>query len=280
MIRGLSDVAFGGLGGFSIICLVTSLIQHHVPPGQVPNLGYLLLNFFYFYGHVFNKQEIAIRLEPPSFVRKDQYTPFHYNSDKPNRLAIVDPNKADNNISGGTAEIDLIFRCFSNAYSQLSARMAERQDAGTTSKSLLVDLLGGDFEAYGQQRERLRRIYSDRLVQNKQPLPPTVSLSGPPGVALPNIATAGRKQPDMSQPNGRKVSSGKDKPNTLPKLTKGQRRDRAAKDRASRLKTLRPDIATKVGERVTMEDAMQLGGYESTQEMDLDLARRARGMSL
>ena len=70
------------------------------------------------------------------------------------------------------------------------------------------------------------------------------------------------------------------KPNTLPRLTKGQRRDRAAKDRASRLKTLRPDIATKVGERVTVEDAMQLGGYESAQEMDSDLAQRARRISL
>lgn len=70
MIRGLNDVAFGGLGGFSTICLVTSLIQHHVPSGQIPNLGYLLLNFFYFYSYVFNKQNIAIRLEPPGFVRK------------------------------------------------------------------------------------------------------------------------------------------------------------------------------------------------------------------
>jgi non-canonical poly(A) RNA polymerase PAPD5/7 len=70
MIRGLNDVAFGGLGGFSTICLVTSVIQHHVTPGQVPNLGHLLLNFFNFYGHIFNKQEIAIRLEPPGFVRK------------------------------------------------------------------------------------------------------------------------------------------------------------------------------------------------------------------
>lgn len=70
MIRGLNDVAFGGLGGFSTICLVTSLIQHDIPTGQMPNLGHLLLNFFHFYGHVFNKQSIAIRLEPPSFVRK------------------------------------------------------------------------------------------------------------------------------------------------------------------------------------------------------------------
>lgn len=70
MIRGLNDVAFGGLGGFSIICLVTSLIQHHVRPGQIPNLGLLLLDFFYFYGTLFNKQDIAIRLEPPGFLRK------------------------------------------------------------------------------------------------------------------------------------------------------------------------------------------------------------------
>jgi non-canonical poly(A) RNA polymerase PAPD5/7 len=70
MIRGLNDVACGGLGGFSSICLVTSLIQHHVPIGQVPNLGILLLQFLHFYGHVFNKREIAIRLEPPGFVRK------------------------------------------------------------------------------------------------------------------------------------------------------------------------------------------------------------------
>ncbi len=87
--------------------------------------------------------------------------------------------------------------------------MTERQNTGTTSKSLLADLLGGDYEAYSLQRERLRAIYSNRLSQNKQPLPPTVSLSGHPGIALPNVATAGRKQPDISQANGHKVSSGK-----------------------------------------------------------------------
>lgn len=95
--------------------------------------------------------------------------------------------------------------------------MAERQNTGTTSKSLLVDLLGGDYEAYSLQRERLRRIYSNRLGQNKQPLPPIVSLSGPRGVALPNVAAAGKKQPDTTQANGRKVSSGQ--VSTLPNVT-------------------------------------------------------------
>lgn len=80
LIRGLNDVAFGGLGGFSTICLVTSLIQHQLPTGPIPNLGQLLLSFFYFYGYVFNKKEIAIRLEPPGFVRKVRLSVFSASS--------------------------------------------------------------------------------------------------------------------------------------------------------------------------------------------------------
>lgn len=63
------------------------------------------------------------------------------------------------------------------------------------------------------------------------------------------------------------------------KLTKAQRRLRAAKGRATRLRDLRPDIA-KVGERVTVEEAMELGGYGSIEKMDKDLARRTRKLSL
>lgn len=201
LIRGLNDVAFGGLGGFSTICLVTSLIQHQLPVGPIPNLGQLLLSFFYFYGYVFNKKEIAIRLEPPGFVRKvrlsilissslttpkDLYTPFFHNNDKENRLSIVDPNKADNNISGGTAEIDLVFKCFSQAYKDLQARMIERENSGSSSKSLLIDLLGGDFNAYSRQRERIRTIYRGKFAQNKGPQALVTSILGPPGVNLIN----------------------------------------------------------------------------------------------
>lgn len=138
---------------------------------------------------------------------QDLYTPFLYNPDKPNRLAIVDPNKADNNVSGGTAEIDLVIGCFSQAYKDLSAQMTEWERSGLTSKSLLVDLLGGDYEAYGLQRERLRRIYVNGKGQNKQPLPPTVSLRGPPGVALPNTTDAVKIQSNVT--NDHKGSMGK-----------------------------------------------------------------------
>jgi non-canonical poly(A) RNA polymerase PAPD5/7 len=79
MIRGMNDVATGGLGGFSTICLVTSFMQLYprlnAMTGQAPNLGELLLEFFDFYGNVFERDSVAIRLDPPGYVDK---VPLHY----------------------------------------------------------------------------------------------------------------------------------------------------------------------------------------------------------
>lgn len=68
MIRGLNDVASGGLGGFSVICLVTSLIQHMPQTSQPVNLGQILVEFFNLYGKIFNRQQVAIRLDPPGYL--------------------------------------------------------------------------------------------------------------------------------------------------------------------------------------------------------------------
>jgi non-canonical poly(A) RNA polymerase PAPD5/7 len=142
-------------------------------------------------------------------ITKDKYLPFKNNADKANRLAIVDPNLADNNISGGTAEIDLVLRCFAEAYIQLSARMGQRQSSGPNSGSLLIDLLGGDYGVYGQQRERLRQIYSGRYGPSNHPLPPKPILAAPMGTALPKVAVETQKESNGYQPNGRRTSSGK-----------------------------------------------------------------------
>ena len=70
MIRGLNDVSVGGIGGFSIICLVTSLCQHMPQTGRVPNLGNMLLEFFNLYGNLFNRHEVVIRMDPPAYIDK------------------------------------------------------------------------------------------------------------------------------------------------------------------------------------------------------------------
>jgi len=70
MIRGLNDVASGGLGGFSTICLVTSLLQHLPAPKQPLNLGQVLVEFFNLYGNLFDRDSVIIRLDPPSYLDK------------------------------------------------------------------------------------------------------------------------------------------------------------------------------------------------------------------
>lgn len=69
LLRGLNEVATGGLGGFSITCLVASLLQH-MPKEDQQNVGHVLLEFFNFYGNRFKYRDVGIRMEPPEFTNK------------------------------------------------------------------------------------------------------------------------------------------------------------------------------------------------------------------
>jgi non-canonical poly(A) RNA polymerase PAPD5/7 len=69
LIRGLNEVPTGGLGGFSITCLVASLLQH-MPRREEFNLGKILLNFFDYYGNIFQYEDVGIRMNPPMFFNK------------------------------------------------------------------------------------------------------------------------------------------------------------------------------------------------------------------
>lgn len=70
MIRGLNDVATGGLGGFSIICLVTSFLQHLPTPSPTENIGRLLVEFFNLYGYMLDRDHVTIRMDPPGYIEK------------------------------------------------------------------------------------------------------------------------------------------------------------------------------------------------------------------
>ena len=70
LIRGLNEVRTGGLGGFSVTCLVTSLLQH-LPKGHMQlNAGSILMEFFNFYGNKFQYNQVAICLDPPGYFSK------------------------------------------------------------------------------------------------------------------------------------------------------------------------------------------------------------------
>lgn len=88
---------------------------------------------------------------------------YNYNPNKSDRLAIVDPNNPDNDISGGSKKVALIFARFSRAREEILSAMRS-----SGRKSLLDWMLGGDYNSFLWQRERLRTIYSKTL---RIPLP-------------------------------------------------------------------------------------------------------------
>ena len=75
MMRGLNEVQHGGLGGFSVTCLVTSLLQNmpRVQSGDVipeQHLGEMLLEFLDFYGNRLDTTRNGITMEPPGYFEK------------------------------------------------------------------------------------------------------------------------------------------------------------------------------------------------------------------
>jgi non-canonical poly(A) RNA polymerase PAPD5/7 len=74
-MRGLNEPVNGGIGGFSVTCLVVSLLQN-MPQVQsrsmVPehHLGEILMEFLDLYGNQFDVAKTAIQFDPPGYVSK------------------------------------------------------------------------------------------------------------------------------------------------------------------------------------------------------------------
>jgi len=74
-MRGLNEVQHGGLGGFSVTCLVTSMFQNmpRIQTGQVvpeEHLGEMLLEFLDLYGNQLDTTRTGISMEPPGYFDK------------------------------------------------------------------------------------------------------------------------------------------------------------------------------------------------------------------
>ena len=74
-MRGMSEVVNGGLGGFSVTCMVTSLLQNlpRVQSGEVipeDNLGEMLIEFLDFYGNQLDLARVGLNMDPPGLFSK------------------------------------------------------------------------------------------------------------------------------------------------------------------------------------------------------------------
>ncbi|KAL8674141.1 MAG: hypothetical protein Q9168_001478 [Polycauliona sp. 1 TL-2023] len=186
MMRGLNEVVNGGLGGFSVTCLVTSLLQNlpRVQSGEIipeQHLGEMLLEFLHLYGNQFDLDRTGISMRPPGYydkqavmrnnLRKDVY---HNNRQLP-KLAILDPNRPENDISGGSKNVGRIFDLFSQAYDETMEAMK------TNAFSLLGWALGGNYANFTTQRGRLRGLYNARW-PSPEPAAPQTLKSQHPGI--------------------------------------------------------------------------------------------------
>lgn len=74
-MRGLNEPVNGGIGGFTIICLVVHLLDMmpQIQSGtMIPehHLGEVLMEFFDYYGNHFQYETVAIRMNPPGVINK------------------------------------------------------------------------------------------------------------------------------------------------------------------------------------------------------------------
>lgn len=160
LMRDLNEVHTGGIGGFTVTCLVISLLQHlpAVQSGDMraeEHLGEVLMDFLDLYGNKFNYKTTGINMSPPGYFKKPRDA-------KPDRLKLIDPNKPDNDISGGSAKVALVFDTFREAYAKLQRRMADLEKLSVDrrrNESILSAVLGGNYRSFKYQREHLKRMY-------------------------------------------------------------------------------------------------------------------------
>jgi len=87
----------------------------------------------------------------------------------------MDPSRIGNDISGGTRDILLIFKAFSEAHAQLE----EALSAKDSSKSILSCIIGGHYQSYFDQRNNLKQIWDSRNGNNASSSRP--GRNAPPG---------------------------------------------------------------------------------------------------
>ncbi|KAI5360975.1 putative PAP/25A-associated, polymerase, nucleotidyl transferase domain, nucleotidyltransferase Trf4 [Septoria linicola] len=183
-MRGLNEVFLGGIGGFTIICLVTSMMQHMEPEklsGDDCSYGELLQNFFDLYGNKFDIQNTGIMMNPGRYFRKG-VDPV-YCKINPNTLTIIDPNRRENDISGGSRQIDKVFKCFRGAHNEIQRRLNDVRTGKSKSNSILGCIIGGNYSSFDAQRQLLRSL--DRGSQSQSsstaaPPPPAPARALPP----------------------------------------------------------------------------------------------------
>lgn len=167
--RRLNNVHTGGLGGFSIICLVYAFLNLHprIITGEIDaryNLGVLLIDFFELYGKNFGYDDVAVVVadQRPCYMHKSDWTDLRLSGGGSFTLAIQDPGDPSNNISRSSFNLRDIKKAFAGGFDLLTNRCFELDSAtfkGRVGQSILGNVI--------RYRGKLRDFNDDRdLVAN------------------------------------------------------------------------------------------------------------------
>ncbi|KAI9668775.1 MAG: hypothetical protein M1831_000844 [Alyxoria varia] len=166
LMRGMNDVSIGGLGGFSITCMVVNFLQQWEPMngGPVRDLGQFLLQFFDYYGNRFDSGNEGIRMaSKANFNKLDQQNDQRYRhlfkgpvANRAQKLTIVDPNNASNDLSGGSNQWSKLREVLAKSHAALQTKMEQAKNGPT--QSVLGVLLKGDYLEQNQQRAKMRSL--------------------------------------------------------------------------------------------------------------------------
>lgn len=157
--RRLNDVHTGGLGGFSIICMVYSFLQLHprIKMNEIDiseNLGVLLIEFFELYGKNFSYDEVALSFnedEYPIYVPKAHWKALLL-AKRQFSIAIQDPRDPSNNISRGSFNLGTIKKSFAGAFDLLTDKCFELNQC-TFRDRIGKSILGNVIKYKGAKRD-------------------------------------------------------------------------------------------------------------------------------
>ncbi|BGP18422.1 hypothetical protein JCM10213_001669 [Rhodosporidiobolus nylandii] len=137
--RGMNEVFTGGLGSYSIICLVISFLQLHpriqtssVNPNR--NLGLLFVEFLELYGKHFNYDEAGITLRGRGGYY-NKHDKGWYRAQQPYLLSIEDPNDPQNDVSGGSHAIIRVRQTFAGGFDTITATLLHRHSLLASRKN-------------------------------------------------------------------------------------------------------------------------------------------------
>lgn len=77
------------------------------------------------------------------------------------RLSIIDPNNASNDVAGGSSNIEAVVYEFRLAHKMIKQRMADLAQgrAKNDKASILEAILAGNYRSFRLQRAHLRRLH-------------------------------------------------------------------------------------------------------------------------